>query len=58
MLLLTAYYGIHINIQENPVNTLFSNYFSSHCFIKEFILLSVGHRKKSGGKGMGARDTS
>lgn len=47
-LLLTTYYGIHITIQENPVNTFFSNYFISYCFIKEFILLLVGYRKKSG----------
>lgn len=58
LLLLTAYYGIHITIQENPVNTLFSNYFISHCFIKEFILGRIGTTKKSGGKGTCTRDTS
>ena len=58
LLLLTAYYGIHITIQENPVNTLFSNYFISHCFIKEFILEMTGTTKKSEDRGTGARDTS
>ena len=58
LLLLTAYCGIHITIQENPVNTLFSNYFISHCFIKEFILGRIGTTKKSGGKGTCTRDTS